>query len=91
MTSISAYFEDGTEYRGRMLFGCDGSRSKVRHETAPEGKHINYRIPVSLFGFTMQVTTAQANPIRELDPFFLQGIASANDVFMYISCKFQLE
>lgn len=43
-----------------------------------------------MFGFTMQVTAEQAAPIRALDPFFLQGTASANDVSMYTSCKFDL-
>jgi 2-polyprenyl-6-methoxyphenol hydroxylase-like FAD-dependent oxidoreductase len=73
-----------------MIFGCDGSHSQVRRESFPPNKYANHRIPVSMFGFTMQVTAAQARPIRELDPFFLQGTASANDVFMYISCKSRL-
>ncbi|KAJ8110088.1 hypothetical protein OPT61_g6972 [Boeremia exigua] len=85
MTSVGARFEDGTECRGRMLFGCDGSHSRVRHAIYPPEKRANYQIPVCMFGFTMQLTAAQAKPIRELDPFFLQGTASANDVFMYIS------
>ncbi|KAF1929734.1 uncharacterized protein M421DRAFT_91547 [Didymella exigua CBS 183.55] len=38
-----------------------------------------------MFGFTMQVTAEQAAPIRALDPFFLQGTASANHVSMYTS------
>ncbi|KAH6629802.1 FAD binding domain-containing protein [Boeremia exigua] len=84
ISAVGARFEDGTEYQGRMLFGCDGSHSWVRRESAP-GSHDNHQIPVIMFGFTMQLTAAQAEPIRELDPFFLQGTASANDVFMYIS------
>ncbi|KAJ4340441.1 hypothetical protein N0V87_002425 [Didymella glomerata] len=27
-TAVVAHFEDGTEVRGRMLFGCDGNRSR---------------------------------------------------------------
>lgn len=70
-----------------MLFGCDGSHSQVRRESSLPDEHVNHQIPISLFGFTMQVTAAQAKPILELDPFFLQGTASASDVFMYVSCK----
>jgi hypothetical protein len=48
---------------------------------------MNHPIPVSMFGFTMQITADQAASIRSLDPFFLQGTASANDVSMYTSCE----
>lgn len=87
MTSVTAHFEDGSEYTGCMLFGCDGSHSQVRREIFPPQKSLNHRIPVSMFGFTMQINGEQARSIRELDPFFLQGTASASDVFMYISRK----
>lgn len=40
-----------------------------------------------MLGFTMQVTAEQALPIRRLDSFFLQGTASASNVFVYISRK----
>ncbi|KAF1962095.1 FAD binding domain-containing protein [Byssothecium circinans] len=82
--SVNAIFEDGTTVRGRMIFGCDGSHSRVRRALLPSGFQ-NHRIPVRMFGFTMLVTAEQSKPIRELDPFFLQGTASASDVFMYIS------
>jgi hypothetical protein len=44
-----------------------------------------------LYGFTLRVTAEQAEPIRQLDPFFLQGTASASNVFMYMSCKFAVK
>lgn len=88
---MTAHFEDGTEYTGCMLFGCDGSHSQVRREIFSPQRSLNHQIPVSMFGFTMQMTGEQARPIRELDPFFLQGTASASDVFMYISRKSRLE
>lgn len=73
--------------RGRMLFGCDGNRSRVRREIFGPEQSVNRPIPVSMFGFTMRITAAQAEPIRALDPFFLQGTASASDVSMYTSRK----
>ena len=72
-----------------MLFGCDGSRSRVRRGLYGPEKSTNNRIPVTMFGFTMQVTTEQATRVRELDPFFMQGTASANDVSMYTSRESQ--
>ena len=70
-----------------MLFGCDGNRSRVRQEIFGQEQSMNHPIPVSMFGFTMQITAEQAKPIRSLDPFFLQGTASANNVSMYTSCE----
>jgi hypothetical protein len=40
-----------------------------------------------MLGFTMQVTAEQAGGIRDLDPFFMQGTASASDLSMYTSRK----
>ena len=70
-----------------MLFGCDGNRSRVREEIFGQEQSMNHPIPVSMFGFIMQITAEQAKPIRSLDPFFLQGTASANNVSMYTSCE----
>ena len=89
MTAVGALFEDGTEVRGRMLFGCDDNRSRVRREMFGTEKSANQSIPVTMFDFTMQVTAEQAATIRALDPVFLQGTASANDVSLYTSRKFQ--
>lgn len=70
-----------------MLFGCDGNHSRVRQEIFGQEQSTNHPIPVSMFGFTMQITAEQAKSIRSLDPFFMQGTASANDVSMYTSCE----
>lgn len=72
-----------------MLFGCDGNRSRVRREIFGAIESANQRVPITMFGFTMQVTAEQAEPIRSLDPFFLQGTASANDVSLYTSRRLQ--
>jgi hypothetical protein len=38
-------------------------------------------------GFTLRLNASEVAPIRELDPFFLQGTASSSNIFMYLSCK----
>lgn len=72
-----------------MLFGCDGNRSRVRQEIFGGLESANQRVPIIMFSFTTQVTAKQAAPIRALDPFFLQGTASANDVCLYTSRRLQ--
>ncbi|KAL8282524.1 hypothetical protein RB597_009979 [Gaeumannomyces tritici] len=44
-----------------------------------------FLIPVGVMGFRVNCTPAQAQVMRDLDPFFLQGTASANNTYMYFS------
>lgn len=44
-----------------------------------------YAFPVRVVGVKVRFSAAQMAPLRELDPFFLQGCASANDSFAYLS------
>ena len=44
-----------------------------------------YALPVRVIGVKVRFSAAQMAPLRELDPFFLQGCASANDSFAYLS------
>lgn len=48
---------------------------------------MTHQIMVRLFGFTLRVSAKEAEHIRALDPFFLQGTSSSSNVFMYLSCK----
>jgi 2-polyprenyl-6-methoxyphenol hydroxylase-like FAD-dependent oxidoreductase len=81
-------FEDGSTCRGRLIVGCDGSHSQVRHVLYRE-LFTTHKVPVRLFGFTLRVSAEEAAPILELDPFFLQGTASSSNIYMYLSRKFQ--
>lgn len=71
---------------GSVLVACDGGSSRVRRALFP-GEYRGYEIPVRLMGAKMVYTTPQIERIRKLDPFFLQGTASKNNSFMYISSK----
>jgi hypothetical protein len=71
--------------------GCDGIYTlytEMYTMSAFLYRYRNHPVPVRLCGFTLRVTAEQAEPIRQLDPFFLQGTASASNVFMYMSCKY---
>ncbi|KAK1655034.1 FAD binding domain-containing protein [Colletotrichum phormii] len=83
-TGVAVYFEDGTSVAGRVLVACDGGPSRVRRQLFPE-QHERHRIPVRVLGLKLQLTPEEMEPIRKLDPFFLQGASSRNDTFLYLS------
>ncbi|KAH8725989.1 FAD binding domain-containing protein [Phaeosphaeriaceae sp. PMI808] len=82
--SIVATFQDGSTCKGRLLVGCDGNNSKVRRAMAPQA-HTNHALPIRILGFTLRVSLEAAAPIRQLDPFSVQGTASADNTFLYMS------
>lgn len=84
--SVTVTFEDGSTSRGRLLIGCDGSHSRVRRKVWPD-EHANYQLPIRLFGFTLRKSAKDSKPIRDLDPLFLQGTASKQNSYMFISCE----
>lgn len=65
--------------------GCDGGSSRVRGLLFPD--HQKHHIPVRLMGVKIDRTPKEIEPLRKLDPFFLQGAASQNDSFVYFSGK----
>ncbi len=62
---------------------CDGGSSRIRGLLFPD--HQKHRIPVRLMGVKVDCTPGEIEPLRELDPYFLQGAASENDSFSYFS------
>lgn len=85
--SVTAYFKDGTSATGRMIIGCDGSRSRVRQILAPSN-YENFQLPVRLLGVGAVFPEEQARKMRALDPYFLQGGDPQTNAFLYHSCKF---
>ncbi|KAM0355102.1 hypothetical protein ACHAPU_000961 [Fusarium lateritium] len=81
--SVTATFEDGSSMTGSLLIACDGSHSRVRRSMFPDWNM--YNIPVRMLGMKLELSPEQFKPIRDLDPFFLQGTHSKNDMFVYMS------
>jgi hypothetical protein len=85
--SVTVYFDDGTWTDGSLLVACEGRNSRIRQQLFPNQS--NYQIPVGCVGATMYATADEVEPLRQLDPFFLQGTASHNDTFAYFSRQFR--
>ncbi|KAK4098896.1 FAD/NAD(P)-binding domain-containing protein [Parathielavia hyrcaniae] len=81
--SVTASFDDGSSCEGSLVVACDGGSSRIRAMLLPE--HQRYPIPVRLLGVKLNSTPDEIEPLRQLDPYFLQGAASQNDSFMYFS------
>ncbi|KAL2189213.1 FAD/NAD(P)-binding domain-containing protein [Thermothelomyces heterothallicus CBS 203.75] len=81
--TVTVTFDDGTSCEGSLVVACDGGSSRIRGLLFPE--HQKYRIPVRLLGVKIDCTPEEIEPLRKLDPYFLQGAASENDSFVYCS------
>jgi len=77
------HFDDGSSSKGRLLIACDGGNSRIRRALFPERQ--GYKIPIRVMGVKIEYTAEEIEPMRRLDPFFLQGTSSANDTFIYLS------
>jgi len=81
--SVTVHFDDGSSATSRLLVACDGGNSRVRQALFPERQ--SYNIPIRFMGVKAEYTPEQMEPLRKLDPIFLQGTASANDTYTFIS------
>jgi 2-polyprenyl-6-methoxyphenol hydroxylase-like FAD-dependent oxidoreductase len=84
--TVTVSFDDGTSYEGSLVVACDGGSSRIRGMLLPD--HQKYHIPVRLLGVKIDCTPDEIEPLRDLDPYFLQGAASQNDSFVYFSGEF---
>ncbi|KAJ5496916.1 hypothetical protein N7463_008903 [Penicillium fimorum] len=80
---ITAHFEDGTNYTGRLLVACDGSRSRTREILYPEAQ-MN-ELPVQLLGASTLYSVEEMGGAESIDPFIFQGSHPDSNVFLFFS------
>ncbi|KYK60751.1 monooxygenase [Drechmeria coniospora] len=82
--AIRAVFEDGTTAEGSLLVGAEGSNSPTRKFLVPDAYH-NYQLPVRLLGVSLDLTPAEAQPLRDIDPLLFQGCHPETGNYLWIS------
>ncbi|KAK3344715.1 hypothetical protein B0H65DRAFT_557809 [Neurospora tetraspora] len=83
--SVTVTFDDGTSTSGTLLAACDGANSVIRRALFPDEQYPRYRIPVRVMGVRLDCSKEEIEPVRTLDPFFLQGSCPATMSYVYIS------
>ncbi|KAJ5691667.1 hypothetical protein N7488_012402 [Penicillium malachiteum] len=80
---ITAHFEDGSSYNGKLLVACDGARSRIRQIIYPESE-MN-ALPVQLLGASVFYTAEEMGGAEAIDPYIFQGSHPDTDVFLFFS------
>lgn len=82
---MTVRFDDGTSAEGSVVVACDGGSSRIRRQLFPGQE--NYVIPVRVIGVKLDLTAEEIEPMRKLDPYFLQGAASENNSYVFFSSE----
>ncbi|GLI77979.1 hypothetical protein PoHVEF18_006276 [Penicillium ochrochloron] len=82
--NITAHFEDGSSYTGRLLVASDGARSRARQILYPDGSQMN-SLPVQLLGASPLYTAEDMGGAQLIDPYIFQGSHPDTNVFLFFS------
>ncbi|PFH62888.1 hypothetical protein XA68_11207 [Ophiocordyceps unilateralis] len=83
-SAVRAVFADGSDACGRLLVGADGSGSPTRKFLVPHD-HSNYRLPGRMIGVAIDLSPADAQPLRDLDPLLFMGCHPDTGHFLWVS------
>lgn len=81
---VRARFADGSAADGSLLVGAEGSNSCTRRFLAPDTFR-NYQLPVRLLGAAVDLSPAEAQPLRDIDPLLFQGCHPLTGNFLWVS------
>lgn len=69
---------------GTMVIGAEGSRSIVRRVLRPDA-YSNEQLPIRFTGVAVDLTPAEIQPLRSMDPLLFQGCEPASGTFFWFS------
>jgi 2-polyprenyl-6-methoxyphenol hydroxylase-like FAD-dependent oxidoreductase len=81
---VTAIFDDDTRVPGALIVGAEGSNSRTRKYLRPDA-YKNTQLPVRFVGAAVDMTPAQAAPLRDLDPLLFQGCHPVTGTFIWVS------
>lgn len=82
---VTAYFNDGSCYKGLLLVGADGALSTVRSLLCSPRSSTPVPLPIHFIGTALEVTRPYIEPLLALDPILFQGCHPATSTYMWFS------
>ena len=81
---VTGIFKDGSSASGTLLVGADGSNSRTRKILRPDD-YKNTQLPIRFVGSAIDMTPAQVQPLRDLDPLLFQGCHPETGDYLWFS------
>lgn len=85
---VQLVFDDNSDSEGRvtgkMVIGAEGSRSLVRRVLRPDA-YSNEQLPIRFTGVAVDLTPAEIEPLRAMDPLLFQGCEPESGTFFWFS------